>query len=164
MGSSPREGESGQVSKPSHLVFSLSLTIFVSSRRGAPQPTATALPPCWPDCEPNETFSQAQGPLASGQVYQGHIESETDQNDYFFVDMATAHTIEVSLRNIPVGANYHLYLYDSVQNLVGYSGNAGNADEYILTNPLLASRYYVRVQRVAGYSPAQAYLLQVRYQ
>lgn len=33
----PREGESGQVSKPSHLVFSLSLTIFVSSRRGAPQ-------------------------------------------------------------------------------------------------------------------------------
>jgi len=32
----PREGESGQVSKPSHLVFSLSLSIFVSSRRGAP--------------------------------------------------------------------------------------------------------------------------------
>lgn len=127
-------------------------------------PTATALPPCWPDCEPNETFRQAHGPLASGQGYQGHIESETDQNDYFFVDMGTAHTIEVSLRNIPVGANYHLYLYDSVQNLVGYSGNAGNADEYILTNPLLASRYYVRVQRVAGFSPAQAYLLQVRYQ
>ncbi len=32
----PREGESGQVSKPSHLVFSLSKPIFVSSRRGAP--------------------------------------------------------------------------------------------------------------------------------
>lgn len=119
---------------------------------------------CWPDCEPNDSFDQAQGPLGSADTYQGHIESEADQNDYYYFDMPAAHTVELWLRNIPDSTNYHLYLYDANTNLRGYSGNPGNAEEHILTDTLPAGRYFVRIQRVTGYSATQPYSLQATFQ
>ena len=89
------------------------------------------------------------------------MESEADQSDYFYVDLPAAHTIEIWLRNIPAGANYHLYLYDQNQRLIGNSAEPGNSDEHILTPIHPPGRYYVRVFRSSGYSSTQAYSLRV---
>ena len=77
--------------------------------------------------------------------------------------MSQAHTIEVSLEQIPLDNNYHLYLYTVNEVPVGYSGDPGNQPEYISTDTLPAGRYYVRVQRVTGYSATQQYSLRTVY-
>lgn len=92
-------------------------------------------------------------------VYRALIYAPGDQEDFYWFDMPQAHTIDVSLEQIPAGNDYHLYLYTSTQAPAGYSGNPGNQSEYISTNTLPAGRYYVRVQRVVGYSATQPYAL-----
>ena len=113
--------------------------------------------------EPNNSFAEAWGPLASGQVYRALIYSPDDGEDFYWFDMPQSHTIQVSLEQIPAGNNYHLYLYTSSQVLAGYSANSGNQSEYILTGTRTAGRYYVRVQRATGYSATQQYSLRTVY-
>jgi hypothetical protein len=115
--------------------------------------------------EPNNGFSQAWGPLLSGQIYRALIYASNDQEDFYWFDMATAHPIEVRLWDIPAGHDYHLYLYNAPQSqgLVGYSGYSGNTPELIQTGTLPAGRYYVRVQRVTGQSATEQYSLRVIY-
>jgi hypothetical protein len=115
--------------------------------------------------EPNNGFSQAWGSLGSDQIYRALFYAPSDQEDFYWFDMAPAHSIEVRLWDIPAGHDYHLYLYNAPQplGLVGYSGNLGNTPEYIQTTTLPAGRYYVRVQRVAGYSATEQYSLRTIY-
>lgn len=79
--------------------------------------------------------------------------------------MPSAHSVQVNLWNIPANNDYHLYLYNAPQpqGLVMYSGNSGNTPEQILTGTLPAGRYYIRVQRVTGYSTTQQYSLRTVY-
>ena len=77
--------------------------------------------------------------------------------------MPAAHSIEVWLRQIPVGHDYNLYLYNSAFVQIDYSGNLGNQQEHILTVVVPAGRYYVRVRPVAGYGTTQPYLLKAVY-
>lgn len=84
--------------------------------------------------------------------------------DTYYLDMTAPHTIEVRLGQIPSNNNYHLYLFDSGRVLRGYSGNPGNQDELIAPGPVFATgRYYVRVQRVTGFSRTQPYALTATY-
>jgi len=115
--------------------------------------TPTVTPTVTPDTEPNNSFGQARGPLANNVIYQFSLGIAGDNEDFFYIELLAPHTIEVWVNNIPVGSNYHLYLYSAQQNLVGYSGNPGNADEHILTPVMQAGKYYIRVQRVEGAGP-----------
>lgn len=143
---------------------------------GAPEPTATPTPTAIPTStatpttqsgdsyEPNDSIDTAWGPLASGREYQAYIYSEADKNDFYYTDLSAPHPIEVWLRNIPVGANYHLGLYNAAQGQEGWSANPGSSDEHILTGALPAGRYYVRVYQASGYSSMQPYRLRVVFQ
>lgn len=126
--------------------------------------TATPTPTTNPDpYEPNDQPAQAWGPLVSGQTYYAYIYSDADANDYYWFEMPADHEIEVWLQQIPAGNNYHLYLYDADVQQRGYSGNPTNTDEHIHTGVLPAGRYYVRVQRVSGFSTTQPYALRANY-
>lgn len=120
-----------------------------------PTPTPTiSLPDPF---EPNDTPAQAWGPLASGSSYSQIIYSDLDADDYYYIVLLAPHTVEITLRQIPAGANYHLYLYTDSLAQVGYSGRQGNADESITTTEAQpAGKYYVRVQRVAGHNTSSS--------
>lgn len=111
--------------------------------------------------EPNDTFEQAWGPLASGQTYHAYFPSESDNNDYYYLDLSAPHSLEIWLTNIPAGNDYALYVYDAAHALVpgGYSDNYDDADEHIALSSMPAGRYYVRVERVTGISHTQPYAL-----
>ncbi len=114
--------------------------------------------------EPNNSFGQAWGPMPLNEVFQSYIYSEQDSEDFFFFDMSNSGAVDIWLRHIPERANNHLYLYDQSRALKGYSGNPGNEDEHVSAVELAAGKYYVRVQRVTGYSDTQPYSLWVAIQ
>lgn len=128
-------------------------------RAVVPTPTPTATPVPGDPFEPNNSFSQAWGLLASSQVYRALFYSPDDREDFYWFDMPVAHAIQVDLWDIPAGHDYHLYLYNASYHQVGYSGNPGNQPEVIFTSVLPAGRYYVRVQQVNGFSATERYAL-----
>jgi len=91
------------------------------------------------------------------------MESEADDWDFYYFDMAAAHVIDARLENIPVGCDYDLYLYDGALRLVKDSASSGNANERITVGPVGAGRYYVAVARIDGYNASHAYTLRVDY-
>lgn len=126
-----------------------------------PTPTPTPVP--GDPYEPNNSFLEAWGPLTSEQVYRALIYALGDSDDYYWFDVAQAHAIQISLEHIPAGNNYHLYLYTSSLALAGYSGNPDNQSEYISTTSSPVGHYFVRVQRVTGYSATQQYVLRATF-
>jgi hypothetical protein len=111
--------------------------------------------------EPNDTFDQAWGPLASGQTYRAFFPSEADENDFYFFELTDAHSVEIWLSDILPGNDHALYLYDPAHALVDYSDNYDDADEHIVQPSLPAGRYYVRVERFQGTTRTQPYALRV---
>ncbi len=77
---------------------------------------------------------------------------------------------QINLTNIPVGADYDLYLYRNqddchARNTLASSTNVGNADENISWGERFAlsdsGTYYIRVVRFAGHSCTDQYKLTV---
>jgi hypothetical protein len=116
------------------------------------------------EAEPNDIApEQANGPLMSGLTYLGTFPSGADINDYYYVDLPTAGSVQLWLRNIPAEHNYDLVLRDADLVAVGYSGNNGNADEYIATGILSAARYFIQVYHRSPGGSSQPYHLQTIY-
>jgi PKD repeat protein len=114
--------------------------------------------------EPNDdALTQANGPLVSGLTYYGTFQSGADKQDYYFIDLTTAHTVELWLTNIGSGHNYNLVLRDAALNEVGYSAEPGNADEHILTGIVPAGRYYIQVFNYSQTGSWEAYHLQAMF-
>ncbi len=114
--------------------------------------------------EPNdEALNQANGPLVSGLTYYGRFSSGADRQDYFFVTLQSAQSVELWLNNIAAGQDYDLTLRNTVLQMVGYSGELGNGNEHIRTGTLPAGRYYIQVYNRSGSGSTQAYQLRVAY-
>lgn len=117
------------------------------------------------EAEPNNIFTQANGPLVSGLTYQGRFEPATDLDDYYGFELTTAHDIEVWLTNIAVGENYDLILRNAAGQISGgYSGRPDNSDEHVLLSSMPPGRYYARVFNRSGTVSAQPYHLKVVFQ
>jgi len=98
------------------------------------------------EIEPNDDAkTQANGPIVSGQTYQGNL-PPGDSKDYFYIDLQKTGTVEVWLTNIPAGQDYDLVLRDANLNRLGWGKNTGNADEHILSGSLQSGRYYIQVK------------------
>ncbi|HQI86583.1 MAG TPA: hypothetical protein PKV20_18555 [Anaerolineae bacterium] len=114
--------------------------------------------------EPNdEALNQANGPLVSGLTYYGRFSSGADRQDYFFIYLQSAQSVELWLSNIAAGQDYDLTLRNTALQVVGYSGEPGDANEHIRTTTLPAGRYYIQVYNRSGSSSTQAYYLRVAY-
>jgi hypothetical protein len=103
--------------------------------------------------EPNDTATEANGPLLDGITYCGAL-AVGDVQDYYRLAMGAAGRIEVWLDGIPAGQNYDLVVRDAALQLVGYSAELGDASEHARTETLPAGTYYIQVyQRSGGGSP-----------
>jgi hypothetical protein len=118
--------------------------------------------------EPNDTPSQAWGPLEPERVYEAYIWNETDQDDYYHFTPATAAGVQVTLTNIPGDRDYDLYVYyyDPVDGRYvqqGGSNEPGSSDERVAFTPVPSRPYYVRVYPYVGFSSQQPYRLRLMY-
>ena len=110
-------------------------------------------------CEPNDSFDQAGSCwLTSNVVHFAFIESAQDANDYYPLQLLTAHTIRIELTSLPANTNYDLFLYNNNRTEL-YRSDTGNPDEAIQTPILAAGVYYVRVKQTSGFSNSDTYAL-----
>ena len=142
--------------------------VFVSVLEMGPWPAYVYVPLVlryyFPDpYEPNNSFAQAWGPLASGQTYHAYFPTEADENDYYYFDLPVARSVEIWLTDILPGNDHALYLYDAAQALVDFSDEYDNADEHIFLASVPAGRYYVRVERFQGTTRTQPYVLRATF-
>ena len=98
--------------------------------------------------EPNDSFAQAHGPLASGTAISSFISSSSDDDYYTFTSTA-AGTITVTLGGFP--GDYDVFLYNSSQSEIG-RGYTTNNPETISVSNAAAGTYYVRVDGYNGAS------------
>jgi hypothetical protein len=116
--------------------------------------------------EPNDTPSDADGPLKSGQTYHSFIWNAEDTSDYYYFVPISTQQVRIALTNIPAGNDYDLYVYHLVggqYELKWWSNGTGSGPEYLDFVPTPGTKYFVRVYPFKGYSSTQPYHLTVTY-
>ncbi len=112
--------------------------------------------------EPNDSYSQAYGPLSSGANYsKGEISTSSDV-DWFYFNIAGTGTISISVSINDSGADLDWYLYKAgdYSNYVarGYTSNNPESGTYNATS---TGKYYLKV---VGYNGSTSgYTLRVTY-
>ncbi|MBN1423888.1 T9SS type A sorting domain-containing protein, partial [Candidatus Fermentibacteria bacterium] len=98
------------------------------------------------ETEPNNSSSEANGPLGSGIAVSGALSSSTD-DDWFYFDVTTAGTVNISL-SIGSSADLDWFLYNSSLTEVarGYSTSNPENGSYSAS----VGRYYLRVDGYLG--------------
>jgi hypothetical protein len=125
-------------------------------------PTATPLPGPCERYEPNDTLRTAYGPLANGGAIEAALCS-SDPDDYYYVDLSVAATLDLFLSNLPAGTNYDLYLYRWIGGVhLDRSVEPGTTPEHIHF-PVEAGRYGIRVYPSTADRSPQPYRLVVSW-
>jgi hypothetical protein len=107
------------------------------------------------ELEPNNK-STPNGPIRSGQDYQGYPD---DADDYFSFITTASGTITVNVTG-HTGTGVQVLLYfNSIENRVGLD----NAAPYKITYNGAAGMYYVRIYTAGGYNSTTPYTLRVTY-
>ncbi len=137
--------------------------------------------------EPNDTPTQAYGPLTSGETYQAYIwntddavdddavdDNDVDVDDYYYIEPSARRTVTIDLWRIPEGADYDLYVYcfdcSSLDKHphVKHSNEVGNQPEHVRFTPEPGRRYYIRIHSDltlgGGYNNEVPYHLRVYYE
>jgi len=109
--------------------------------------------------EPNDSIAEAYGPLQSGVTYQSYVWTDSDEDFYQIAVPQAATGLVATLRNIPAGCDFDLYLFDSQSELIESSTASGNAPETIDVSGLSAGTYYLQVTPWTGSSQTQPYSL-----
>ena len=112
--------------------------------------------------EPNNLFSQANGPLQFGSDYRGGFPVDSDKEDRFYFELDAASDVTITLRDIPEGTDYDIYLYpeDWSNGEIASSVRYGNRPEEI-KETLEAGKYYIRVLAGRSSSSSEKYRLRV---
>jgi hypothetical protein len=118
------------------------------------------------DYEPNNSRTEAWGPLKSGQTYLAYLWGAADGTDYYRIEVPAIAPMVLDLTNLnqmPAGVDYDLYLYDSPTSEfpVAWSNQYGQVNEHIEYSPKTTGTYYVRVYPYSGYSGETPYYLRV---
>jgi hypothetical protein len=120
------------------------------------------------EIEPNDLFTQANGPLCSGVNYTGtsdHNGSAQD-SDYFYIQTTATGTINVQVTNfLSSNAQVQLYAHPvSAGTLLESVPDQPGGTYSIIKNNLPAGRYYVRVVATDGHAVGQGpYTLRVTF-
>ncbi|WP_346836773.1 Type 1 glutamine amidotransferase-like domain-containing protein [Microbulbifer sp. SAOS-129_SWC] len=98
------------------------------------------------ESESNDAESDADGPVCSGQVVNGSIDSRRDQDWYYF-NVDDAATLDIALDH-DSSNDFDWYLYDPQQKL--YSAETGDVPESASVSVSGAGLYTLKVTRYSG--------------
>jgi hypothetical protein len=108
------------------------------------------------EAEPNNSTTEANGPLRSGQDYLGY---PNDAKDYFSFITSNTGPITITLTN-DVGGNVQLQLfYQTAGNMVKYVTSA----PYVINYTGAAGTYYIYLSTGSNYNGTIPYTLRVTY-
>jgi hypothetical protein len=108
------------------------------------------------ELEPNNTYLQANGPLASGRDYYGY---PNDQKDYFIINLPTNGNIVIDLSKYTGQGGQLQLFYQSIDNLVAYDLKS----PYQINYPGPAGSYYIYIYTAGNFNSSTAYTLRVTY-
>ncbi len=122
-------------------------------------PTATPTPvSCDDNYEPNDSESEAYGPLTSGSSYEGKICSNSDV-DWYKVNITSTGAISLSL-TVPSSNDFDLELYDTSGTLIASSNRDTGDDESIRYDVTTEGDYYIKIYDFYGsYNQTTPYTL-----
>ncbi len=103
---------------------------------------ATLTATCSNTPEPNESMAAAS-PIAANADIFSQIGSATDNDYYWFSNVAGSSNIYITLTNLPF--DYDLSLYNAAGTLIGSSAAGGTTNESIIYNTSVVGAYYIRV-------------------
>jgi len=124
-------------------------------------PTPRPSEPC-DICEPNNSLSQACGPLAPGKSYQYRCTTKKDQ-DYYYIDLEVAGTVALSLTYLSTDYDIYVYAEHDCASPQCYSNQYGTANEYVTCNLDQPGRYYIWVYSYTDCNVNAPYTLAVGY-
>jgi hypothetical protein len=108
--------------------------------------------------EPNNTFGEAVGPLATGEKLQSYIWDEGDVDIYFF-EIGQSADVAIMLTEIPAVAHYGIVLYNEAgEELASVTRALPYATIQTTLGP---GTYYVTVHSFAGFSTDEPYTLEI---
>jgi hypothetical protein len=110
--------------------------------------------------EPNDTFTQATGPINLGQPYESYIWDEGDVDIYAF-QIDQSRSVSVKLTNIAAVADYDLFLYSAAEELLASSELM--IDRETIEHGLSPGTYYAVVRSLSGFSQNDPYTLQIEF-
>jgi hypothetical protein len=127
----------------------------VLSRPFPPTQTPTRTPTATPDVPVPCGDSASDEGTANANPFPGFGKScigsfpggpNDDINDWYWVNLNAGQTIRVTLKNIPAGDDYAIYLFGATaQNLLIFSNKTGSADESLVYTVGAQGRYHVQV-------------------
>lgn len=106
--------------------------------------------------ETNDDISTAAA-MPSDTIYANI--GYADDVDFYTKSFSQGQSIAVSLKNIPSGCDYDLYLADINGNVLASSENGGNSNELILGTINTTATYIVGIIPYSGYNDSQNYTL-----
>lgn len=109
------------------------------------------------ECEPNDSFSEADGPLTSTLDYYGYPD---DQDDRFKINLSTNGQVHVILNNHS-GSGVQLLLYSQSEEFV--SGCRDWERPYEITCNVPVGTYYIRIYTASGHNSNTPYTLQATF-
>jgi hypothetical protein len=145
----PTSGTSPTPTTPTNNEGTLHLPLVLKLVPTPLPPTATPMPTCEAvDREPNNVFLDAQNnlPLCESIIVAGTL-PQNDLNDIYRIEVGANQTnLLIELTNLPVGADYDLYLYDNRggPGQIAVANNNSSANE-VIQIPVNGGRYYIRV-------------------
>lgn len=107
------------------------------------------------EMEDNDSPAQANGPLRSGQDYQGYPD---DDNDYFHFTSTASGTITVNMTG-HTGTGVQVLLYDQDFSMV----QVDNTPPYAINYSAAPGKYSVRIYSAGGFNNTTPYTLKVTY-
>ena len=112
--------------------------------------------------EPNNLFSEANGPLQVARDYFGGFPDDGDKEDRYYFELDAAGSATITLRDIPEGTDYDIYLYPEEwsKGEIATSREFDNRPEEIKI-ALDAGKYYIRVLAGSSKSSSDKYRLRV---
>ncbi len=116
--------------------------------------------------EPDDDWhNPTNGPIAPGLTYSGTFSETGNLKDYFYFELPSEHSVEISLTNILVGSKYVLVLrFPDSRPVPPSSDDPSQAGPHIVTGKLLPGCYLVQVCNLGKTTSMQPYHLRMVYQ
>ena len=101
--------------------------------------------PAVPTSEPNESAAQALGPLTGGLPYSGSVDTQNDQDWFFFYALGST-AFDLAFTSLDPCSTYASVYRDGVVDSLDSASPSSNQTDHVVYTPPAWGRYFVQVR------------------